>query len=218
MRRNQYIPLSLVLFILLGGGLLLGADLWRDHNPYSPFEALRAGTILKLVIDEPIVVEYEYEGEGDDKVKVKMVPDKGLSEFLPAANVSKSIQDKKKALVRARGRVKINLAVTVQSIANGTALISGTKVLAYESGKAVQQMQLTGRVSIRDINRSRMIRSRDVAELQLVIQGAPQKQSRNLPMKTTGNPPRPSAALTENEKQRLILEYLNRIFGETSDR
>ena len=222
--KRQSVLLGAQLCVALGlAGALWGADLWVDHDPYSPFTGLRGGVILKLHIDEPVLIEYEYSMQDDDKAVVKMVPDKKISEVLPPADINKSIQTTKKLKIEAKSRLKMKMAVTVRSVqGDGVVEFQGTKVLAYENGKGRQQFQIFGRVNRDDINSKRIIKSNDVADLQVTITGAPIKINKNFPMKTLpglnpGDPPRPSAELSDAEKQRLLLEYLNRILGETSD-
>ncbi|MBI3395295.1 MAG: hypothetical protein HY042_05635, partial [Spirochaetia bacterium] len=74
---------------LLGLGIaaprLFGEDLWKDHDPYSSRASVKAGSIIKLSVDEPVQVEYEYDKNSEENGSIKMAPDKGLTDFLPGA-------------------------------------------------------------------------------------------------------------------------------------
>ncbi|MBR31013.1 MAG: hypothetical protein CMN77_06840 [Spirochaetaceae bacterium] len=217
--------LAVLLFpFLLKSGLLSAEDLWQDKNPYGISIELREGEILKLQIREPMVVDYLLEGDLTDEVQIKMVPDSKLFEFLPPADDTRTITEKKDARIRSRGRLVMDLAVTIQSIDQntGTVTFSGTKLLAYQQGTARQAVQVTGRINAGDIMPGKTVHSSRVADLQVVIQGGPDAQRDNIQMKQNpgenpGDPPQPSAELSDAEKQRILLEYLNRILGESGE-
>ena len=199
------------------------ADLWEDHNPYSEFGPLENGTVLKLTVDEPFDILYEYEQDRDDRLTIKMKPDGKITPFLPPADTDKSSTGKARVRVRARSRLKFRVAVAVTGISPAkTVTFAGRRVLAFEAGKAVQQLEVRGSVHLGDISARRMMRSNDAANLEIVISGAPVRGNRELPMKQkageAGGPPVPTAEISEPEKQRLLLEYLNRILGESDDR
>lgn len=199
------------------------ADLWEDHNPYSEFGPVQAGTILKLNVDEPFDILYEYEQDRDDRLTIKMKPDSKLTPFLPPADADKSSTGKGRVRIRARARLKFNVAVAVTGVTGSeTVAFAGRRVLAFEAGKAVQQLEIRGSVHRGDISSRRQLRSNDAANLEIVITGAPVRGNRELPMKQkpgeAGAPPQPSAELNEQEKQQLLLEYLNRVLGESDDR
>lgn len=202
---------------------LAAADLWQDHNPYSAYGSLRAGTLLKLSVDEPFEILYEYDQDLEDKVTIKMQPDRKLTDFLPPVDSDKTSTKKGRVRIRARSRLQLKVAVAVERVLDSDVVeFSGTRVLSYEANRATQRLQVRGRVHLGDVSADRNILSHNVADLQLVLSGAPERPSRELPMKTKtgepGEPPVPSAQLNEREKQQLLLEYLNRILGETDDK
>jgi len=199
---------------------LFSEDIWVDHNPYHPLSSIPEGSIIKIMVDEPVSVEYEYEGSSDENATIKMVPDKDLMNFLPKANSEKSINGKNKVRIRARGRVRFHAAVSiVGKIENGTVRFQGTKSIGAEQGKAEQMITISGRVNVDDITAERTIKSSDVANLVVQIQGLPVAEKKNLQMKTEesadpNEPPKKSAKISEDEKQQMLLDYLNRVIGE----
>ncbi|MCB1170084.1 MAG: flagellar basal body L-ring protein FlgH [Leptospiraceae bacterium] len=214
---------AILIPFLFAAGLLRAEDLWKDKNPYGISIELQQGEILKLQIREPMVVDYLLEGDTTDEVQIKMVPDSKLFEFLPPADDTRTITEKKDARIRSRARLVMDLAVTIQSIDTntGTVTFSGTKVLAYQSGTAAQQIQVSGRVNAGDIMPGKTIHSSRVADLQVIIQGGPSAQRENVqlqpqPDRSEGDS-EPSTSLSDAEKQRLLLEYLNRILGESGE-
>lgn len=204
-------------------------DLWEDHNPYSTTGQIGAGTVLKLVVEAPVIVEYEYERKSDDKATIKITPDQGITDFLPAANSDKAISGAEKIILKAKSRLNLRLAVTVQGDATADTLqISGSRVIGYENDRARQQIQITGRINRRDVTQDMTVHSDQVADLVIVITGAPIPQTADIALKAqpdaaaaaaaaeeAGLPSKPGAQLSEEDKQRLLLEYINRILGES---
>lgn len=210
------------LFVVVLAGVLYAEDLWVPHDPYSSRSSLKVGSVLKLVVDEPLVIEYEYDKNSDENATVKMAPDKGISDFLPAANANKNVTGTEKIRVRAKSRMQFRMAVTAAAADNdGLIPIQGTRVIAHESGQARTEIQITGKLHPEDVSAGRMIRSRDIADLQIIVKGSPVLKSANIQMKQvpTGEPNRTknSAELSDEEKQRILLEYLNRVLGETGN-
>ena len=73
-----------------------------------------------------------------------------------------------------------------------------------------------------DIKSGRRVHSNDVPDFQVLVNGSPIPQNKDLPLKQVpgeepGDPPQPSAELSDREREQLLLEYLNRILGESGD-
>ena len=199
---------------------VVSEDVWVDHNPYHSLSGAAEGSIIKILVDEPVSVEYEYDGSSDEAATVKMTPDKDLMSFLPKANSEKSITEKDKIRIRARGRVRFRAAVSiVGKVENGVIQFQGSKTIGVEADKAQQVITISGRVNADDIASDRTIKSSDVANLVIHIKGLPVAGTKNITMKTEEStdpnaPQKKSAKLSDDEKQQLLLNYLNRVLGE----
>jgi len=200
---------------------LHGEDLWNDHNPYHPLAQMGPGAVLKLVVDEPIQIEYEYEKSSDERSQIKMVPEKNLMDFIPAASSEKSIVGNGKVKIRSRGRLRFRTGVRVDgAIENGVLRFVANRYIGYEEGKARQAITISGSVHINDVSNDRVIHSSDVSDLVIRITGFPVPQKKELQLKMIppteeGGEPTPSAKPSEEERQRMLLDYLNRILGES---
>lgn len=191
---------------------LLAEDLWKDHNPYAGQTGLFPGAVLRLVVHEPVLVEYDYEDTSDTKATIKIVPDKKAADFLSDASSDQSQVGARKAKVRAKTALRLELAVLVQSVDGELATIRGQKNLIFENGRARQLFSVSGKVHRRDVAADRRIRSAQVADLELLVSGAPLPFQAGLTMKQ-GEDGQPSAELSKEEKERILLEHLNRILG-----
>ncbi len=209
-------------FVLFLIPLLLQAeDLWVDQNPYVSRSFVKEGVVLKLLVDEPVRMEYSYENTGDHSTTIKLVPDKKITDFLPEVSVDNSRTKKSQKKIRTRGSLKFRMAVTVTSRNENTVEFTGNRTVAQEQGDQQMVVRVTGKVNLQDITRKGELRSADVADLALLVRGAPVPPDAGIQMKQTpgaepGEPATPSASLSEEEKQRLLLEYLNRILGEST--
>lgn len=211
----------ILLLSLLSGSFVYGQSIWVDRNPYSRQASIGEGSILKLRIDEPVIVEYEYQNTGDEQLNVSMKPDRELTGFLPNYSTEKSISKEHTKTIRSRGNIKLNMAVTVLGVDdNGVVRFQGVKSLAQEREDSRIDVRVSGRVQAEDIQGDRRIESVNVADLNLSIAGLPIAQDRGLPMKSEETPDGqvvPSASLSDAEKEQLLLEYINRMLGESRD-
>ena len=160
--------------------ILSAQSLWQDHNPYILGTNIRSGMVLKLEIDEPVQIIYDYENLTDEKIDLNLVPDRTITSFLPPAEFKRSIIKKYTNRLRSRSRIKLKMAVTVLSDpVQNIVTISGTKYLGQENNISRQQIEVNGKVHIEDIGSNRNIHSNHIADLRIVIIGAPVPRSRN---------------------------------------
>lgn len=203
--------------LALLAGRAFARDLWVDHNPYNPAGKIQAGTVLRLAVDEPMVIEYEFNAGQTDEARVKAVPDKSLTEFLPPANADRTISGRQESRSRSRSRMNFRMGVTVSRVTGDTIEFNGARIIAPEDGRTRFEIQAAGIIHRQDIGSDRTIRSQDVSQLQLVMKGGPVPGNQGLQLK-----PNPdgstSAAPSQAEKEQMLLEYLNRVLGEMKDR
>lgn len=197
-------------------------SLWNDINPYSDGASLREGSVLKVAVNEPFILEYEYINGGDENTSISMKPDRKLTEFLPPVESERSIVSKTKKNIRTRSRLIFQMAVRVMEIENtDTIRIMGTRRIARESGDSELTIRMEGIVNRKDIDKNGSLDSRSIADMVMEIQGLPEKKSRQLKMKRVPGDEegttKPSAEMSEEERQQLLLEYINRILGESRD-
>jgi len=211
--------IAAAVFVLLAvmGGQVFARDLWVDHNPYNPAGKLVPGSILRLAVDEPMVLEYEHSANQSDEARVKATPDKSLTEFLPPANADRTISSKQESRSRSRGRMTFRMGVTVSRVTEDAIEFSGAKIVAPEDGRTRFEVQAAGIVHRQDIGSDRTIKSGDVSQFQLIMKGGPIAQNQGLQLKPNADGST-SAAPSADEKEQMLLDYLNRVLGEMKDR
>ncbi len=219
LRRSFFIT---ILSIIYANNFLNAQSLWVDKNPYSGSAGIEEGSVVKVIVDEPVQLDFEYENGGDEKTTVNMKPDRNITDNLPPVDLDRSIISSTKKKIRNRNSLKFQMAVQVVELEpSGIARLQGRKVIGVESGDSSVEITLQGVVNLKDIRRSGIIKSGDIANLNMQIVGLPVKKSLNLPMKQipgeTAGETLPSAKLSDEEKEEILLDYLNRILGETRD-
>ena len=216
----------LFLFLFLP---IFSQSLWEDRNPYSTRRSLKKGTILKLKIEEPIQITYEYENQSNQNIDINIVPDKNISSFLPPASTNQNKTKQFSNRVQVRSQLKMQIAVSLEDeTENSVIVFRGTKFLGYENNLSRQKMSVRGRVHIDDVSTGRIIHSKDVADLQIVLEGIPVKTDINLSKnppaqnpeakqegQTQQGQPLGKSFIGEEEKQKLLWNYIKNLLGDS---
>ena len=215
--------------IMVLGFALPAQSLWKDHNPYAVGSNIKKGSILKLQIDEIVKIDYSYKNLTDENIDINIIPDKNITNFLPTAQSNRTINKNYTNRLNSKTRIQIQMAVIISDDPNNNLLsFTGTKLLEHEATISSQQIQVSGLVHMEDIASGRKIHSKDIADLKITLAGVPVPKSANLPLSTptkeaesAKETPQAQAekvsvpSLTEEQKQKLLWEYINRILGET---
>ncbi|EMS86449.1 flagellar basal body L-ring protein FlgH [Leptospira noguchii] len=214
---------SLVCFFLLGSNFYLTAQdssLWTDKNPYSVRQSMKVGSTLYVKIRNGLQAEFELESNADETLTLKAMPDKKIIPDMPSYNNDRTITRKNKGKIKSIGKIKGNLTVLVTAIDPNTGLltIQGQKVNVINGEE--NSLLLSGTVSPEFVEKDLSIDSDKIANLQLNFNGKirPQQVSPPISIKTITNPDgsvTTKAELSEEEKQKLILNQLNRLLGES---
>lgn len=214
---------SLICFFFLGSNFSLNAQessLWTDKNPYSVRQSMKVGSTLYVKIRNGLQAEFELESNADETLTLKAMPDKKIIPDMPSYNNDRTITRKNKGKIKSIGKIKGNLTVLVTAIDPNTGLLNvqGQKVSVINGEE--NSLLLSGTVSPEFVEKDLSIDSDKIANLQLNFNGKikPQQVSPPISIKTITNPDgsvTTKAELSEEEKQRLILNQLNRLLGES---
>ncbi|WP_061266487.1 flagellar basal body L-ring protein FlgH [Leptospira interrogans] len=214
---------SLICFFFLGSNFSLNAQessLWTDKNPYSVRQSMKVGSTLYVKIRNGLQAEFELESNADETLTLKAMPDKKIIPDMPSYNNDRTITRKNKGKIKSSGKIKGNLTVLVTAIDPNTGLLNvqGQKVSVINGEE--NSLLLSGTVSPEFVEKDLSIDSDKIANLQLNFNGKikPQQVSPLISIKTITNPDgsvTTKAELSEEEKQRLILNQLNRLLGES---
>ncbi|RHX89910.1 flagellar basal body L-ring protein FlgH [Leptospira stimsonii] len=196
------------------------SSLWTDKNPYSVRQNIKVGSPLYIRITNGLQAEFELESNADETLTLKAMPDKKIIPDMPSYNNDRTITRKNKGKIKSVGKIKGNLTALVTAVDPNTGLltIQGQKVSVINGEE--NSLILAGTVAPEFVEKDSSLNSDKIANLQVSYNGRinPKQVNPPIALKTVTNPDGSvtiKAELSEEEKQRLILNQLNRLLGES---
>ncbi len=184
--------------------------IWKDKNIYTAQDTIKVGDIFTVAITDISQMRFTLTLANNDSFTVTSTPDGNITPFLPQVNANKKATKNNSTNLQHRGNITLHIAATVQQrLENGNFRISGTKTFSFSGVTTV--FNVTGIVNPAGI-KGGTINSSDIANLVLQIQGV--KEGVQIIRQPLKEGETASPALTEQEKQQIIIQYLQRILGE----
>ncbi|HRX16336.1 MAG TPA: flagellar basal body L-ring protein FlgH [Spirochaetota bacterium] len=191
--------------------VLSAQSLWRESNLYSPRANLVAGETIVVIIDDVSRMRYTLNVENSKSSSVNSVPDTSITAYLPPVNSNRNIKHNDGVKVESRGNLALRLAVTVNNrMDDGTYNVTGAKTYTFNGVST--RMSITGRVHPSSITGG-AIRAEKVVNFALNISSATQGLGLNL-QRTLEEDESATAEMTEEQKQRIITDYLQKMVDE----
>ncbi|MCX8123285.1 MAG: flagellar basal body L-ring protein FlgH [Spirochaetes bacterium] len=189
---------------------LYADTIWRDKNIYTAQDTIKVGDIFTVAITDISQMRFTLTLANNDSFTVTSSPDGNITPFLPQVNANKKATKNNSTNLQHRGNIALYIAATVQQrLDNGNFRIAGTKTFSFSGVTTV--FNVAGIVNPAAI-KGGTINSSDIANLVLQIQGIKEGVQITRPPLKEGETA--SSALTEQEKQQIIIQYLQRILGE----
>jgi len=188
---------------------VFAATIWQDKNNYIASERFAVGDIIVINVRDISVIQFELTSQNTDNLSLESNPDVTITGFLPKANGSRKIKGAETGKFGAKSKIGFFIATQVQNIQNGKLTVSGSRV--YVLNGVTNSVTVSGIVD-QALLAGRDIDSSDVANFQMQVSG--RRQFMNLQFEPLAPDSPASAALTEQQKQQLIIEYLQKIISE----
>ncbi len=196
--------------VVIGAAALSAASLWRDRNIYSPDANLGPGNVIVINVNDISDMRFRVSTSSKSTSDVSSTPDTNITMFLPKANASRKSSGEDRLEFNGKGNMKFSIAArVVNRVQGGMLSVAGTKTYTFNGERSV--MTVSGMVDGSMI-RGRSIDARNVVDFALEIRGL--KPGITLKRDPLKEDDKASADLTEEEKQQMILNYLQRILGE----
>ncbi len=193
-------------------GAALGKSIWTDKNIYSSGESLKVGDIVSVQVDDISQLRFTMALADSNSFNLSSRPDAGITGFLPKVNSERKINNTDKTEVSGRGNLKIVIGSRVtERLNDGTCRITGVR--SYSFNGAANQFAVSGVIDPASV-KGRTVHSRDVAEFRLDIRGLKEVPGLNITRPAPGPDESATSSLTEAEKQRIIVDYLNKMLRE----
>lgn len=202
--------LCYVLFLLVCLPLF-GATVWQDVNLYTPAPSVNTGDTVTVVVEDVSQLRYTLDIENKSTSSVSSTPDTTITAFLPAVNSNKNITHNDGVKVESRGNLTMRIGASIGARQNdGTYLLQGTKTYVFNG--VANTIAVSGRVNPLVMDGS-TVKSDSVINFQLTINTATQGLNLNL-QRQLEEDATASSELTEEEKQQIITDYLQKMLSE----
>jgi flagellar basal body L-ring protein FlgH len=206
----------LVIFILLGGVItsLTAKTIWRDRNIYSAGEELQVGDIITVVIEDVSRLRFDISVKSDTATQVASNPDVTITGFLPKISADKEITNNDTVAVSGRGDLRLDLAALITGrAANGNYNIQGSKQYIFNG--VSNRFTISGIINP-GLLKGRAIRSKDIVNFRLNIVGSKQGLGLTITRPPLKEGETVKTELTEQEKQQIVIDYLQKMIQELS--
>ena len=186
-------------------------SLWMDRNIYSSGGALKVGDIINVRIEDISQMRFSISINNNDTFSIVSNPDANITGFLPKVSSDKQVRSSDRTDFSGRGAMVISIAARVTGrLRDGKLKISGSR--QYSFNGLASSFVVSGIVDPSLVS-GRSILSNDIADFMLEVRGTKEGAKIDLKKKLKEGESA-SAALTEEEKQQIILEYLKKMIGE----
>ena len=186
-------------------------SLWMDRNIYSSGGALKVGDIINVRIEDISQMRFSISINNNDTFSIVSNPDTNITGFLPKVSSDKQVRSSDRTDFSGRGAMVISIAARITGrLRDGKLKISGSR--QYSFNGLASSFVVSGIVDPSLVS-GRSIPSNDIADFMLEVRGTKEGAKIDLKKKLKEGESA-SAALTEEEKQQIILEYLKKMIGE----
>jgi flagellar basal body L-ring protein FlgH len=200
--------------ILFSGSepFLNAASLWRDRNIYKSGESIKVGDVITVRIDDLTNLQFSMNSNNRSSSDIASNPDVNITGFLPKISADKKTTTQDKTELSSKGRLTLDIAAQITNRANdGTFAIRGIKEYSF-SGVA-NRFEVSGSVDPALVN-GRVVRSGDIVNFRLNISTTKQGLNMNIQRPALKQDETPKAELTNQEKQRIIIDYIDKMLNE----
>jgi flagellar basal body L-ring protein FlgH len=196
--------------LLVAFGCLLNArTIWRDRNPYASEEDVKVGTVVVIGINDISDMRFTVSMNNKNNSVVSSNPDVTITGFLPKVSASKKINNDDSTQFSGKGKISFSIATRVLRRVGPMLSVAGSRTYTFNG--ATNIITVTGLVDPALI-KGRAIDSNSVADFSMEVRGL--KQGINIERLPLKKDEKADTALTEQEKQLIIIDYLKKMLGE----
>ena len=205
--KRVYLKICFTVFLTIP---LIHASVWRDRDIYSSEANLQVGDVVVVTINDLSKFSFDAKLNDSSASDILSNPDVTVTGFLPKISASKNFKNNESSAYHGSSKIVLSIATRVtERQANGFAVITGTRT--YSFGGVTNTMAVRGIIDPKMINGG-VIDSENVADFVIQITGRKEGVAvRKGPLVQGENA---SILLTEEEKQRIITDYLEKMIRE----
>jgi len=196
--------------ILMVGAVADAKTIWNDRNPYAAQGDLNVGAVIVVRVNDLSDMKFTITTNAKSDASVSSNPDMTITGFLPKVTATKKITGDDATQFTGKGKLNFSIAARVMNrVAGGMLAIAGSRTYTFHGVTTI--VTVTGLVDPA-LMRGRVIDSNSVADFTIEIRGL--KEGIQIQRQALKEGEKASAELTEEEKQRIIIDYLKKMLGE----
>lgn len=193
---------------------LQAKTIWIDKNIYSSGENLQVGDVIAVQIDDISQMRFNLSLADNNTASISSNPDANITGFLPKVNANRKINSSGKTEVSGKNTLRVQVGARVaRRLPDGKFEINGTR--EYSFNGSASRLTVSGVIDPGAV-KGRTVLSKDIANFRMEVRGFKEAAGMDItrpPLKENENA---SGSLTEEEKQRIIVDYLNKMLRELS--
>ncbi len=196
--------------LLVAFGCLLNAkSIWRDRNPYASEGDINVGAVVLVNINDISDMTFTVSTSDRSDGTVSSNPDMTITGFLPKVSADRKIRSDNSTKFSGKGKMSLSIAARVLERVGPLWSVAGSRTYSFDGAATI--ITVTGLVDPALV-KGRTVDSGNVADLTMEIRGV--KRGVQIQRAAPGEGETADATLTEQEKQRIIVDYLQKMLGE----
>jgi flagellar basal body L-ring protein FlgH len=186
------------------------ATIWQDRDVYSTDRNLQVGDIIIVKVRDLSKFKFEVALKNNSSSDILSNPDVTITGFLPKISSNKNIKNNESTNYLGNSKLEFSMAARITARQpNGLSTINGTRVYSFNG--VANAIQITGVIDPKQLSAG-SINSEQVADFRIQI--TERKEGITITKPPLAEGETASAELTEAEKQRILIDYLEKMIRE----
>lgn len=187
-------------------------SIWKGGNIYLSEGNLNVGDIVVVKINDVSQLKFSMSLESDNSINIVSNPDTNITGFLPKVSSDKKIDSGDNTNFSGTGNLKVSIAARITNrLRDGKYRINGTR--SYSLNGIINRFNVSGIIDPALVS-GRSVMSKDIADFNLSIRGSKEVSGIDIKRGELEEGESAELKLTEEEKQTIILDYLNKMLRE----
>ncbi len=204
--------LLLILLTLTIPVYIYSKTIWKDINIYASGAGLNIGDIITVNVSDLSKLKFSMTHTDDKSFNIISNPDSNLTPFLPRISSNKNKKDNDKSSFTGTGSLTISIAAQITEKTNdGKFRIAGIREYVFNG--IINRFRVGGVIDPA-LLKGRTVQSKEVAGFILDIRGITEKGAIFIQRPGVKEGESSATKLTEQEKQDIIIDYLNKMLNE----
>jgi flagellar basal body L-ring protein FlgH len=210
MRNFKYIAAGLFLAVVFFAAFASGATIWQDRDIYSTDRNLQVGDIILVNVRDLSKFKFEITLKNNSSTDIISNPDVTITGFLPKISANKNIKNNESTNYNGNSKLEFSVAARITGRQqNGMSTINGSRTYSFNG--VTNSIQITGVIDPKQLSAG-TINSEQVADFRIQITERKDGLTITKPQLAEGESV--NADLTEAEKQRILIDYLEKMIRE----